>query len=171
MFLISIILIIILTVADWLIKYLVVENIAVGEVINVIKFGSHKIFSLTHITNDGAAWSMMSGKTWFLIGMPVVVVAVALVYMFKQRNGSKLQMISLSMIVAGGIGNLIDRIRTREVVDYIQFEPIDFPIFNFADICVVIGVILFCFYFLVVEEIQKKKSKGEQSVSEVKTNG
>lgn len=169
MFIVSIIVILALTGIDQLIKYFVVQNIAFGEIIKVIKFGTHDIFSLTHITNDGAACSMMAGKTWFLIGLPFVVIAAVLVYMFFKRKDSKLQMLSLTLIVAGGLGNLIDRIRLKKVVDYIRFEPIEFPIFNFADICVVIGAIIFCVYFLIIEEIQNKKKK--QAVSEVETDG
>lgn len=169
MFIISIAIIIVLTAIDQLLKYIVVKNIDFGEIVKVIKFGSHDIFSLTHITNDGAAWSMMSGKTWFLVGLPLVVMAAALFYMFKKRKDSKLQLISLSMIIAGGLGNLIDRIRIKKVVDYILFEPIDFPIFNFADICVVIGAVLFCLYIIVIEEVQNKK-KAKAS-TEDKTDG
>ena len=65
---------------------------------------------------------MMSGKTWFLIGLPVVVLIVAVIYMYKIRKGSKLELVSLAMVLAGGIGNLIDRIRVKEVVDYIKVK-------------------------------------------------
>ena len=98
---------------------------------------------------------MMSGKTWFLIGLPVVVLIVAVIYMYKIRKGSKLELVSLAMVLAGGIGNLIDRIRVKEVVDYIKFEPINFPIFNFADICIVIGGILFVICFCFLDEKKK----------------
>ena len=94
----------------------------------------------------------MSGKTWFLIGLPVVVLIVAVIYMYKIRKGSKLELVSLAMVLAGGIGNLIDRIRVKEVVDYIKFEPINF---NFADICIVIGGILFVICFCFLDEKKK----------------
>lgn len=162
MFIISIALIIVLTAIDQLLKFLVVKNIDFGEIIKVIKFGSHDIFSLTHITNEGAAWSLMAGKTWFLIGLPLIVIAGALFYMFRKQKESKLQLVSLSMIIAGGLGNLIDRIRIKKVVDYILFEPVDFPVFNFADICVVVGAVLFCIYIIVIEEMQKKKKKSAE---------
>ena len=165
MFIISLVVIAVLTAIDQLIKFAVVKNIEIGEIIKVIKFGSHDIFSLTHITNDGAAWSMMSGKTWFLIGLPVAVIIAALVYMYRKRSGSKLQLVSLSLIIAGGIGNLIDRIRIKEVVDYILFEPVDFPIFNFADICVVIGAALFCIYIIFIEG-KGQKNKYSESETE-----
>lgn len=162
MFIISIALIIVLTAIDQLLKFLVVKNIDFGEIIKVIKFGSHDIFSLTHITNEGAAWSLMAGKTWFLIGLPLIVIAGALFYMFRKQKESKLQLVSLSMIIAGGLGNLIDRIRIKKVVDYILFEPVDFPVFNFADICVVVGAVLFCIYIIVIEEMQNKKKKSAE---------
>ena len=159
MYFLSLALIVVLTAVDQIIKILVDKHIALNEVINVIKFGDTKIFSLTHIRNTGAAWSMMSGKTWFLICLPVVVCVFALIYMYKIRKTKKLEMFSISLFVAGGIGNLIDRIRLHEVIDYILFEPVDFPIFNFADICVVVGVILFAAAMIFEEKKDKKEEK------------
>lgn len=164
MYVFSLVLIVILTLADQLIKLAVVKNIDLGEVIRVIHFGDFDVFSLTHITNKGAAWSMMEGKSWFLIGFPLLAIGFGIAYMYLKRKDSRLQNISLALLIAGGIGNLIDRIRLKEVVDYIKFEPIKFPVFNFADICVVIGVILLAVYFIFVEEPAKKdKAVSTQS--------
>lgn len=157
MFIFSLILIIILTAADQLIKLAVVKNMSLYEVHEIIKIGSHKIFSLTHVKNNGAAWSIMAGKSWFLIGIPIIIILIGLFYLYKKRHDSKFLIISLSVLISGGIGNLIDRIRFHEVIDYIKFEPIDFPIFNFADICVVVGGVLFCIYFIIIDEINKKR--------------
>lgn len=157
MFIISLIIITLLTLADQLIKMAVVNNIDTGEIIRVIHFGDFDVFNLTHITNKGAAWSMMEGKTWFLVGFPLVVILGGMVYMYFKRKESKLLMVSLALIISGGIGNLIDRIRLGEVVDYIKFEPINFPVFNFADICVVVGVIVLAVYFLFFDKSSKKK--------------
>ena len=116
MFVISLVIMAVLVAADQLIKLAVTNNLPLnGQPVEVIKFGSFKVFSLTHIRNSGAAWSMMSGKTWFLIGLPVVVLIVAVIYMYKIRKGSKLELVSLAMVLAGGIGNLIDRIRVKEL--------------------------------------------------------
>lgn len=166
MYIFSLVLIVVLTLADQLIKLAVVRNIEVGEIIRVIHFGDTDIFNLTHITNKGAAWSMMEGKSWFLIGFPLVVVAAGLVYMFRKRKDSRLQNISLALLVAGGLGNLIDRIRLGEVVDYIRFEPINFPVFNFADICVVIGVIMLAVYFIFFDKSEKDKKKAAEAAEE-----
>lgn len=166
MFVFSLFLIIILTAVDQIIKIAVNGGIKLGEVIEVIKFGEVKIFSLTHIRNSGAAWSIMEGKTWFLIALPIVVCMIGLVYMYKIRNGSKLELISLAMLVAGGVGNLIDRVRMGEVIDYIKFEPVNFPIFNFADICVVIGAILFCVSIFITDVVKEKQQKQAESEAE-----
>ena len=162
MFVFSLILITILTVCDQILKYFVNLKIDMYETIEVVKIGSVKIFSLTHIRNDGAAWSIMAGKSWFLIGLPIIVILIGLVYLFRIRKKSKFEVVSLAILIAGGIGNLIDRIRLKEVIDYIKFEPINFPVFNFADICVVVGGIMFCIYMLIVEERNNRK-KSEKT--------
>ena len=95
MFIFSLILIIILTAADQLIKLAVVENISLYEVHEIIKIGSHKIFSLTHVKNNGAAWSIMAGKSWFLIGIPIIIILIGLFYLYKKRHDSKFLIISL----------------------------------------------------------------------------
>ena len=77
----------------------------------------------------------------------------------------------MAMVLGGGIGNLIDRIRLKEVVDYIRVDFINFPIFNFADICVVIGAVLFCIYIICSEESEKKDKKAEQSVKADSNDG
>ena len=82
MFIISIIIIAAVTVVDQLLKIAVVGNIETGEIIRVIHFGDFDVFSLTRITNKGAAWSMMEGKTWFLVGFPLVVIIAGLIYLY-----------------------------------------------------------------------------------------
>lgn len=161
MFIFSLILIAVLTVVDQVLKFLVSDKIDLYETIDVIKLGGTKIFSLTHIRNDGAAWSIMAGKSWFLIGLPIIVILIGLVYLYRIRKHSKLEIISLSILIAGGIGNLIDRIRLREVVDYIKFDPVNFPVFNFADICVVVGGILFCIDMIIIQERKSGKELGK----------
>ncbi|MBQ9541618.1 signal peptidase II [Ruminococcus sp.] len=157
MFALSLILAALLVAIDQCLKVVVDNKIELGQVIEVIKFGSFKLFSLTHIRNTGAAWSIMSGKTWFLVLLPIVVCIAGIVYMYKIRKGSKSEMISVAMIISGGVGNLIDRVRMHEVIDYIKFEPINFPIFNFADICIVIGAILFCLS-IIISDVKKSKA-------------
>lgn len=166
MLILSIILIVVLTAVDQLIKYLVVKSFSIGEVTELIKIGGKSVLELTHIRNTGAAWSIMQGKTWFLVGLPIVVLIAGMAFItVKRKSLKKIEVISISMIIAGGIGNLIDRIRIKEVVDYISFKLIDFPIFNFADICVVVGEILLVVYIFFFET-DKNKNKETQKTAE-----
>lgn len=159
MFFICLVIIAILAVADQLFKYLISHHFSLNEVHQVVTIGKHKIFSLTYVKNNGAAWSIMAGKSWFLIWIPIIIIVIGFVFLYKKRNSSKFLAISLSLLLSGGIANLIDRIRLKEVIDYIKFEPINFPIFNFADICVVVGGIMFCIYYLIIDESGNKKPK------------
>ena len=135
---------------DQLTKILIDSNMELHQSIPIISFGDTTVLNITYERNPGAAFSILEGKQLFLILFTAVVIVVMLYLMLSKRVKKPTYIWSMSLIVAGGIGNLIDRIRVKEVVDYIKFEPINFPIFNFADICIVIGGILFviCFCFL-----------------------
>ena len=162
MFIISLIIAAVSVVIDQLIKYIVDNSIELGGSVSFIPH----VLSLTHIRNQGAAWSIMEGRTWFLVLMPVVVIAAALVFMYRNRGGSKLMLISLALVMGGGIGNLIDRVRMHEVIDYLKCELFNFPIFNFADICVVVGAALFCVYMLFFDEKASKKAEEEKAAEQ-----
>jgi signal peptidase II len=167
MFVFSLVLIAVLIAADQIIKLIVDSTLAVGEIVEVIKFGDFKLFSLNHVRNSGAAWSMMQGKTWFLVGVPLIICGLGIYYIYKRREHSRLELVSLSMLVAGGVGNLIDRIRLHEVIDYIKFEPFNFPVFNFADICVVIGALLFAVYIIFLDKPEKKTAEDDVQSSDL----
>lgn len=164
MFVFSLVLIAVLIFADQLIKIIVNSCIDIGGVVEVIKFGDFKLFSLEHVRNSGAAWSIMQGKTWFLVGVPLIVCGLGVYYMYRQRDKSRLQLVSLAMLVAGGIGNLIDRVRLHEVIDYIKFEPVKFPVFNFADICVVVGALIFAIYIIFLDKPDKESKADKEKI-------
>lgn len=163
MFVISIAIALAAAFADQLIKNAVDANIGLYE---TRKFIPH-VLSLTHIRNSGAAWSILEGRTWLLIALPAVMIIAALVYMYHERGKSRLALISLALVVGGGIGNLIDRVRMHEVIDYLKLELFDFPIFNFADMCVVVGAVLFCVYMFFFSDADEKESvKTDKNVKE-----
>lgn len=173
MLIISLVLVLLLVGGDQFIKLLVVNNYeeCTGFIKKYYTFsiGDFDVFSLTHIRNDGAGWNILGGQTLFLILFTSVIMAGIIAYMIiKRKNLGKLDFVFLSMIVAGGIGNLIDRVRMliepgfNGVIDYINFEFIDYPVFNFADICVVVGAIGYCIWMLVVEIKAMKKKKSEK---------
>lgn len=146
----------ILIALDQITKLLIVNNFDIGEIKEIITIGSQKFFSITHVRNSGAAWSIMEGKTIVLIIFPIVVVGIILIMLFKGKIKGKLECLSYSLIIAGGIGNLIDRIRLNEVIDFIKWEVFNFPVFNVADICIVIGAIMACVCYIFFSEDNKK---------------
>lgn len=144
---------------DQLTKYLIVKNFALGEGTDFIK----GLIDIQYIHNQGAAWGIFSGKTWLLIGFTVIVMGVCAVLLIKTCNGNKLMLASMTLVLSGGVGNLIDRVfRDGNVVDFLHFEfwP-TFPIFNVADCAIVVGAGFLILYFIMetVKEIKEKKEK------------
>jgi len=171
---ISLVVALVLVGVDQLIKYLIVQNyeVCTGYIKSYYTFsiGDFDVFSLTHIRNSGAGWSILEGKTVFLIAFTSLIMLVILFYMIIQRKTmNKFEMLSLALILAGGVGNLIDRARMiidpefTGVIDYIKLDFINFPIFNFADICVVVGGISLIVVFAVLEAKAAKKNKLENA--------
>lgn len=102
-------------------------------------------FSFIYAENEGAAWSIFSGKTIFLVIFTFLILLAIIFYLVKYRPESKIMRAALSLIIAGAVGNLFDRVLYRHVVDFIQIHFKDvyyYPVFNVADICVVTGTIL-----------------------------
>lgn len=99
------------------------------------------IMGLTNLRNDGAAWSLLEGKQWFFAIVSVVAIVV-LIFLMHHYSGRQWVELSLSLIFAGTIGNFIDRLRFGYVVDMFQLLPVNFPVFNIADICLTVGVII-----------------------------
>ena len=100
-------------------------------------------FNFTYVENKGGAWGMFGGKLWLFIIITIIALGV-LFYLFKDFDlkNNPLYSISLSLIIAGAIGNFIDRLAFKYVTDFLDFYIFgyDFPVFNVADICVTIGV-------------------------------
>ena len=136
--------------ADQVVKMWTVNHFSLHEGMEFIK----GIVSILYVRNTGAAWGMFEGKMFFFYLITAVAVGTLLYLMFKEKGKSKLLLTAYSLILAGAVGNFIDRIRLGYVVDMFKFEFIDFPIFNVADICLTIGVI-FLFYYVIFKEQSK----------------
>lgn len=117
-----------------------------------------KILGLNHVHNTGGAWSMLNQHTWLLTAVSTAVVLIILFVLLRRLVRHPVGVITLVMVLAGAVGNLIDRIRLGYVVDMFQTLFMNFPIFNVADICVVCGGIAFCIYFAFCYEKWEKKS-------------
>ena len=148
---------VLMVLADLVTKRLAIAYLQPVASVPVIE----NVFHLTYVQNEGASFGILPGKTTFFI----VVVSLAVLFLlwlllFGKARG-RLYRFSLAMVIAGGIGNLIDRIRFGYVVDLFDFRLIDFPVFNVADICVVVGVILLFFVLLLGREHGKRAAQEE----------
>lgn len=121
------------------------------------------VFELEYRENTGAAFSIMQGQSWFLIGFTSIALLLVAIFLFRSKLG-KISWVRVtgSLILGGGIGNLIDRIFRGFVVDFLYFSLIDFPVFNVADCCVVIGAVLLMVYVLF---FYRESSQIEQEVA------
>lgn len=120
---------------DRILKVLVQMNFDLGESLIVIP----KVFHLTYVLNPGAAFGLMSGKTWIFTVTATVVVLGIIYAQFKIPREQWLTRLTLGMIGGGALGNLYDRLAIGKVVDYLDFQIWPF-IFNFADSAIVVGV-------------------------------
>lgn len=130
---------IILIVLDQYTKYIAIAYLKGKDSINIIK----GVLELHYLENKGAAFGMLQGQKIFIMFIGIVFLAVLIFCLVKLPNHKKYNKlyIILSVMTAGAIGNMIDRIKLDYVVDFIYFSLIDFPIFNVADIYVTLSVI------------------------------
>lgn len=108
------------------------------------------VLELQYLENRGSAFGMLQNQKFFILFVGFVFMAVILFFLFKLPKTRKYYVthIALSAIIAGGLGNMIDRVRFDYVVDFISFVLINFPIFNVADCYIVVFTILLFFLFL-----------------------
>ena len=131
--------IIFLVIIDQLVKFSVIKNIY-NSSITII----NGALNLTYIENTGGAFGIGNNSTIMFIMVNIIIITLATKFIISKKNELSTNiMFGLGLILAGGIGNLIDRIFRGFVVDYIDISPlIKYPVFNFADICVVLGCII-----------------------------
>lgn len=157
MLIIAFIVSVILTIADQLIKIWAIQNLKGQGTKQFIHFGDTDILSLTYLENDGAVFGSFGGMRWFLIIVTAVMLVACVYVMVRYAAKNKLFLGSMTLVFSGGLGNLIDRIfRGGRVVDYLDVQLFDFAIFNFADCCVVVGVVLLFIYILFFDSDNKK---------------
>ena len=133
---------------DQWVKAYIVTHFAVGESAEFLP----RLLRLHYVRNFGAAWSSFSGERWLLIGVTGVGM-LALAWLLARIVRHPLGVWSLTAVIGGGVGNLIDRVRLGYVVDmlHFQFWP-SYPTFNVADMCIVCGAILGAVYYVLIYE-------------------
>lgn len=125
--------------ADRIAKWLVVTYMEFGQSIPLWE----GVFHLTSHRNRGAAFGILENQRGFFIVITIAIIVGIIWYLRKAHRESKLVSLALALILGGAIGNFYDRVLTGEVVDFLDFTLINFPIFNIADSAIVIGVSLF----------------------------
>lgn len=125
----------IVVVIDQVTKYMIVKTMELSETIPLIE----GVFHITSHRNRGAAFGILQDARWFFVVITVIVVAAIFWYLPRIRD-QKMSSWGFALILGGAVGNFIDRLLKGEVVDFLDFRLIHFPIFNVADSCIVIGV-------------------------------
>lgn len=123
---------------DQLTKWAVIRFMEMGESIPIWE----GVFHLTSHRNRGAAFGILQGQRWLFVLITVLVVIGVVAYLNRTRNRRPLVTVALGLLLGGALGNLVDRIRFGEVVDFLDARLINFPIFNVADSAIVIAVAL-----------------------------
>ena len=125
---------------DQVIKVIISCNMKIADSINIIT----NFFRITYLQNTGAAWSILSGNKIVLILMTIIALFLIYYFLLKNKNLKNIEYILYGVLIGGILGNLIDRIRFGYVIDYLDFNFGDYryPVFNFADICIVISIII-----------------------------
>ena len=134
----------VLLAADQILKYWITQNLALYESMPLIT----GLVELKYIQNTGGGWSILSDYTWLLSLLTSIILVVVLILLIKGIIRHPLGRWGCVLLLAGGLGNLIDRFRLGYVVDMFNFQFMDFPVFNIADICVVCGMALAAVYYL-----------------------
>lgn len=149
-------LILLLIGVDQLTKYLVLRFLSDGVPVSVIPH----VLRFRYISNTGAAFSMFSGRTLALSAVTLVILIVLIILWVKGKFSTKLLRAGAALVIAGGFGNLIDRLFRHYVVDFMEFTFTNFAVFNFADCCVTIGAALLIIAILI--SIAKDSGKEKQ---------
>ena len=156
-YLLSSLLALALLVLDQWSKAWITANLPLGETLEFLP----GIVELRTVHNYGAAWSSFSGMRWLLVAVTAVIVLAVAVVLIRRIVRHPLGVAAGFLILSGGFGNIIDRVRLGYVVDmfHLEFWP-SYPVFNVADICVVCGAVLASVYYLWFYEKYDRRDKA-----------
>ncbi|MBU1204387.1 MAG: signal peptidase II [Nanoarchaeota archaeon] len=127
--------------SDQIVKFFIRNSMNLGDSIPVI----NNIFHITYVTNSGAGFGIMQGKTSLLLWFSIIVIGIILLYYDKIQEKKSLQIFS-GLILGGTVSNLIDRLLFGFVIDFLDFRI--WPVFNIGDSCICIGIACLIIYFI-----------------------
>lgn len=159
-----------LVALDQVTKMLAVEHLTKGAIPLI-----DGVFELTYVQNTGAAFGLFKNQRWIFMSITAVVMIVLLVVLMSGRfRRYRMANVTGTLILAGGIGNMIDRVAHGYVVDFLYFKLINFPVFNVADCYVVIGAVLlliFFFFFYKEDKQTQEAAPHKEEGSNAENNG
>ena len=144
-------------IVDQAVKFWTTKNIPLNEIVELIP----GVLRLTNIHNYGAAFNILQNARWFLIAITFVFIIGIIVLMTQEVIHTKFGRWTMTMILAGAIGNCIDRMLYGYVVDMFEFAFFSFPVFNVADIFITVFGILFCIHVVLHNEPEEVKAANE----------
>ena len=147
---------VILALDQW-VKYWITVNLPLGESMPLLP----GFVQLRTVHNFGAAWSSFSGMRWLLVAVTSVIVLAVAYVLVRRIVRHPLGVAACFLILSGGLGNIIDRVRLGYVVDMFDFQFMNYPVFNVADIAVVCGAVLAAVYYLWFYEKYDKKDRQD----------
>ena len=147
---------------DFLTKLLAISRLKGEDPVPLVR----GVLRFSYVENPGAAWGMLADHRWVFMVFSVIAIVVIVIYLVR-RDPPFTLFLSLSLILSGGIGNMIDRTFRGVVVDFIEFYLFPFPVFNVADCLVVVGAGLLVFWLIrdTVREQKEKKKKDPANES------
>ncbi len=140
----------ILLILDLVSKFIITKVFMVNESLVLIK----NFFALTYVHNYGGAFSILNGKVSFISIVSLIVVILLIYYLIKEKKHNNYEVLSYSLVLAGALGNLLNRLIYGYVIDFLDFNILgyNYPIFNLADIFIVIGIFLLIIYLIKEEK-------------------
>ena len=160
---------------DRLTKWLASTYVKPNSSINLISFEGREWLNLTYEENTGAAFSILRDKQLFLIILTSIIILGVIILMITKRVKKPVYIWSFALIVAGGVGNLIDRIAYGYVIDFVDVRIIKFAVFNFADICAVVGTVMLIVFYIIDEvktsKLKKAKAAEQSELTEAEISG
>ena len=135
-------------VADQWLKNYIVTNFKIGDEKTIIP----GILSFTYLQYDGAAWNIFSGQMILFYLISIAAIVVVVYYLFNPKYKNWLFDTGLALVLGGIVGNFIDRLHLKYVIDMLQLDFVQFNIFNIADSAITVGIVLVFIYLIFISE-------------------